>query len=159
SEELVWHRFRLSALTHPNVIADLKGESRPFPGAVNLRMVNEWVRDWCEPIKEEDRVATDLEWPPPNVTGKPGRWYRPGSVFQSRALGLWPDSGEGVWSDSLFDACLRGPAPEFPLELLPEVGCDTATGKGSDFHATHARWGAVSLHHETANVMDAARIY
>jgi hypothetical protein len=60
SEQLVWHRFRLSALNHPNVLADLKGQRRPIPQAVNLRMVNEWVRDWCEPVAAEEPRATDV---------------------------------------------------------------------------------------------------
>src|SRR5262249_20376681 len=31
-----WHRRRLSALNHPNVLAGLRGEPRPIPGAVSL---------------------------------------------------------------------------------------------------------------------------
>ncbi len=153
SEELVWHRFRLSALNHPNVLADLKGERRPIPQAVNLRMVNEWVRDWCEPVAADEQRATDVEWPPGS-----GRWHRPGAVFQARALGLWPDTGSGVWSDALWAACLDRPQPAFPLDQLPQIGCDTATGKGEDYHAIHGRWGSVSVAHSTSNTMDPARI-
>jgi hypothetical protein len=159
SEGLVWHRFRLSALNHPNVLADLRGERRPIPQAVNLRMVNEWVRDWCDPVEDaDDRRATDLEWPPSAVTGRPGKWYRPGPEFQARALGLWPDTGSGVWSDALWAACLDRPRPAFPRDSLPEIGCDTATGKGDDWHAIHSRWGSVSVAHSTSNTMDPARI-
>ena len=32
-------------------------------------------------------------------------------------------------------------------------------GKGDDFHAIHGRWGAVSVHHETANTMDPVRVF
>jgi hypothetical protein len=147
-----WHRIRLSALGHPNVRADLEGRPRPVPGAVTRAMVDAWVREWCEPLGPEDRLATDLEWPPGS-----GQWYRPGPIFQSRALGLWPDAGSGVWSPALWDACLREPPP-LPFPGLPEVGCDCATGKGEDYHAIHARWGPVSVHHETGNTMDPARV-
>jgi hypothetical protein len=115
-------------------------------------MIDEWVREWCEPIKAEDRESIDLEWPPGS-----GRWYRPGPIFQARAMGQWPDTGSGVWSPALWDACLRE-APTLPFPRAPEIGCDCATGKGEDYHAIHARWGPVSLHHETSNTMEPARI-
>jgi hypothetical protein len=95
--------------------------------------------------------ATDICWR--------GQWYRPGPIFQARALGLWPDEGNGVWAPALFEACCQGPEPAIPHGSLPEIGCDCATGKGDDFHAIHARWGPVSVHHETANTMDPSRIY
>jgi hypothetical protein len=149
-----YHVFRLSALNHPNVLADLRGEPRPIPGAVNRAMVDEWVVDWCEPVPAESRVGTDIEWPPGS-----GKWYKPGPIFQCRALGVWPDTGTGVWSDALFAACLDRACPPVPVRLLPEVGCDTATGKGDDSITIHARWGDISLHHESANTMDPAKVY
>ena len=79
--------------------------------------------------------------------------------FQCRALGVWPDLGSGVWSDSLWKACLEGPQPAFPLADLPQIGCDMGQGKGDDFHGIHGRWGAVSVHHETANTMDPVRVF
>jgi hypothetical protein len=149
-----WHRFRLSARDHPNITAELAGRPRPIPGAVSLAMFDQWVQEWCEPIGWEDRRLSDIEWPPHS-----GCWLRPGPTFQCRALGLWPDAGCGVWSPALWEACTTGERPPFPDEgVLPEIGCDCAMGKGEDFHAIHARWGAVSLRHETSNTMDAVRI-
>src|SRR5262245_6089830 len=148
-----WHRFRLSVLDHPNLAAEMRGEPLPFPGAVNVRMVGRWVRETCEPVGPAEVIATDFEWPPDS-----GKFYRPGPWFQARGLGLWPDSGSGVWTDALWEACLRGPRPAFPLDALPQVGCDTATGKGEDYHAIHGRWGSVSVAHSTSNTMDPARI-
>ncbi|HEX5272171.1 MAG TPA: hypothetical protein VFW33_16860 [Gemmataceae bacterium] len=148
-----WHRIRLSALNHPNIKADLEGRRRPVPGAVTKAMVDEWVREWCEPVRPGDHEATDLEWPPGS-----SRWYRPGPIFQARAMGQWPDTGSGVWSPALWDACLREPPP-FPFPGTPEIGCDCATGKGDDYHAIHARWGPASVHHETSNTMEPARIF
>jgi hypothetical protein len=151
TEELTWHRFRLTALNHPNVLADLEGRPRPIPGAVNLRMVSEWVRDTCQPVTDKIRppctqaereaagvLGTDVEWPPGS-----GLWYRPGHEFQVCCLGLWPESSSGVWSDAVWAACTdpRRERPAFPLDKLPEVGCDMATGKGDDYHAIHAHLG------------------
>jgi hypothetical protein len=162
-----WHRIRLSALNHPNVLAELRGEPRPIRGAVSLDMLNRWVEEWCEPVHDpEDVRATDIEWPPSSVTGGPGKWYRPGPDFQARGMGLWPDAGAGVWSPSIWEACLQLPpdgvqglARLYPSSALPELGGDCATGKGDDFFALHGRWGTVSVHHETSNTMDPARIF
>lgn len=154
SKDPPYHRFRLSALNHPNVLAELAGKPKPIPGAVGLAMIDEWVRDWCEPVAKDDAESTDVEWPPSS-----GTFYRPGPIFQARAMGLWPSSGAGVWSDALWTAALTRPLPaNWPVDALPQIGCDTATGKGEDFHAIHTRWGAVSLFHETANTMDPRRI-
>lgn len=149
-----WHRFRLSVLNHPNVLAELRGEPKPIPHAVGLAMVNDMVRDWCDPISQAEARQPDIEWPPGS-----GNWHRSGPVFQARALGLWPETGSGLWSDALFESCINGPKPPFLLDRLPEVGCDTAMGKGDDFHAITGRWGAVACHHETANDMDPLRIF
>ena len=71
---------------------------------------------------------------------------------------LWPDTGSGVWSDALWAACLDRPPPAFPLDQLPQLGCDCAMGKGEDYHAIHGRWGSVSVAHSTSNTMNPARI-
>jgi hypothetical protein len=149
-----WTRIRLSAFDHPNIAEELAGRPKPIRGAVSLAMLDEWVRDWCEPVADPaDRKATDIEWPPGS-----GRWHRPGVVFQARALGVWPDHGDGVWSPALWEACLRGPRPPQPLSRLPEIGIDCSLGRGEDYFALHCRWGAVSLFHKTSNTMDAVRI-
>jgi hypothetical protein len=145
-----WHRFRLSALDHPNVT----GQGPQVKGAVNREMIEEWVRDWCEPVANPDDVLpTDVEWLPDSE-----KWHRPGPIFQARALGLWPDLGSGVLSPAVWEACL-GAVPLFDLRRLPELGCDCAQGKGDDYHAIHGRWGAVSVAHKSANTMDPARIF
>ncbi len=156
-----WSHFRLSAANHPNLRAELDGKPRPVPSAVSLSMFEkEWLQDWCEPVAPGDGKVTDFAWPPVEWCRKNGRepkWYRPGPVFQGRALGLDPDTGDGVWSDALWNACL-GPPPPWPLGELPVAGCDTATGKGEDYHAIAGRWGATVVRHTTANTMDPVRI-
>jgi len=168
AEVPAWHRFRLSALNHPNILAELSGQRKPIPDAVSVAMVNEWTRDWCEPVgvdeirelhgvrvrlKPADCQPGDIEWPPMS-----GKWFRPGPIFQCRALGQWPDTGSGVWSDWVWQLCFPDEEPAFDHGVLPCIGCDTAMGKGADFHAIHGRWCAVSIHHETSNTMDPPRI-
>ncbi len=156
-----WHLFRLSAADHPNLRAELDGRPRPVPGAVSLAMFREWLSEWCEPVAAGDERATDFGWPPADwcaAHGQVPQVYRPGPIFQGRALGLDPDTGDGVWSLALWQACLRPGQAAFPPVAPPQIGCDCATGKGDDYHAIHGRWGAWSLHHETANTMDPVRI-
>lgn len=90
-----------------------------------------------------------------------GQWRRPGPIFQSRALGRWPEQGSGVWSEALFEACLVQDETGYPkdAETIPQIGCDTSTGKGDDYCSIHARFGTVSIHHESANTMDPVRIF
>jgi hypothetical protein len=151
-QRLPWHRFPLSALRHPNIEAELAGRERPFPGAVSLKMLRGMIRAGCEPIAAEQAQGIDFEFPPGS-----GKWYRPGAWFQARGLGLWPDTGSGVWSDSTWAACFKKD-PGVSTLHLPMIGCDTATGKGEDYHAVHVRWGAVSVWHETSNTLKPVHI-
>jgi hypothetical protein len=146
-----WHRIQLSALNHPNIKAQLQGKPAPIPSAVSLSMVNDWVRDWCDPIKAEEHQADDLEWPPGS-----GQWHRPGPIFQCRAMGLWPSAGTyGVWSPTLWEAVARA-APTPPEGAVPEVGCDVAR-YGDDWTVIVARVGPVVVHHEAHNGWDTAQ--
>lgn len=148
-----WHVVEMSAIEHPNVLAALRGEPAPYPGAVSLGQLGDWVRDWCTPLGAEDRLlATDLEWPPGS-----GSWVRPGPLFESRALGRWPSSGTyGVWSDHAFSLAESLVLELPPPEVLPEIGCDVARF-GDDFTAIHTRWGRVSVAHERHNGWDLER--
>jgi hypothetical protein len=161
-----WRTFSLSAFDHPNVIAELNDQPPPVPQAVDCKQIETWLASWCDELKPGDQVGTDVSWPPLEYCARKGiepRWFRPGPEFFARALGQWPATGSGVWSDALWNACHPDDRegkfqPPFPLNDLPEVGCDTSTGKAEDYMAIHSRWGAVSLHHETSNTMDAVRI-
>jgi hypothetical protein len=143
----MWRHIRMSALDHPNIAAQLRGEPPPVPAAVSLTQLNDWIVSMCEPLREGDqRFVTDFEFPPAS-----GRWWRPGQEAQSRILGLRPTGGtDGVWSDALWTACEELELP-FPDDRPPEIGCDVARVLGGDDCDTHVRWGGVSLHHETAN--------
>jgi hypothetical protein len=149
-----WHRFRLSALDHPNVLAGLRGEPKPIRGAVSKEMVDSWIADWCDPIDPADRTELDIEWPPGS-----GNWFKPGPIMQCRGMGLWPAQGAGIWSDPLWEVISRAIEPAFPLTHLPVIGCDCATGKGDDCVAIHDRWGEASLGHESSNTMDPEKLF
>lgn len=153
ADALPWHRFRLNCLEHPNVKSQLSGGPILFKGAVNVAMIDEWVRKECEPVAPGDVRATDVEWRPGS-----GHWFRPGPWFQARCLGLWPDGGSGVWSDARWEACQSG-AWELSASVPPEIGIDCATGKGGDYASVAQRWGKVLLGLTSSNTMEPASLY
>lgn len=140
-----WHIVTLSALDHPNIAAELRGEKPPVPSAVSLAQVKEWIGDWCDPVPDGMQdPAIDFEFPPAS-----GKWYRPNSIAEPRLLGRRPREGsEGCWSDALWEyAKQREPAC---VLAMPQIGCDVAR-YGGDFTSTHVRVGRTSTHHESVN--------
>ena len=139
-----WFVIHISALEHPNIIAALKGEEAPIPGAVSLAMLDEGLEQNCSEVTPGEQLATDIQWPPGS-----GRYLRPGPIAEARWLGRWPSQGTyGVWNEALWEAVLR-PQEESTL-ILPEIGCDVARF-GDDFTSIVCRRGPVALSHETYN--------
>lgn len=138
-----WHEIQISALEHPNVLAQLEGKPMPYKGAVSLDWVEKRLKKWCKPASATSRAATDIEWPPGS-----GKWYTPGPLFEGRVLGIWPSSSiDTVWSEALWNlTMIAQPIIEAPLR----IGCDVARF-GDDMIAMHVRRGRASLHHEEHN--------
>jgi hypothetical protein len=139
-----WKTVSMSAVEHPNIRAQLIGEQPPFPSAVTLHQLNDWVAEWCEPVAgDPDPSQDDFEWPP-----KSKRWYRPGPMFESRAMGRWPKQGtHSVWSDAAWASATKGIDWSPSTQELPIIGADLASF-GDDETAFHVRWGNASMHHE-----------
>lgn len=137
-----WNIVTVSALEHPNVLAALRGEKEPYPGAVTLSWVQDKLEKWCESV--DNPSPTDVEFPPGS-----GIWYRPGPLFESRVIGRWPSIGfDTIWSEALWDSCVSN-AKDVPQEVL-QIGCDVARF-GDDWTVIHGRRGPCSLHHERHN--------
>lgn len=133
-----YHIIQVSSLEHPNIKLELRGEKAIVPGAVSLAWVRKALRNWCSKVPEDQVKPTDIEFPPGS-----GDWYRPGPLFESRALGRWPtQTTNNVWSDGLFQACLE--PQELDLNEPLEVGCDVARF-GDDFTVIVARRGKCVL--------------
>lgn len=153
-----WHVITISALEHPNILAELEGLPRPYPAAISKEWVDGKFRTWCRKLEPGDkpRPGFDVAWPPLEHCERKGidpTWYRPDARFEGRVLGRWPSSApDAIWSDALFQlACKRKPELHAKSLNQPvELGCDVARF-GDDDTAIHARQGAVSLHHERAN--------
>jgi hypothetical protein len=135
----------MSALDHPNVKAKLQGRPPPIPNAVTLAQLEQWLRDWCEPVTPGEQKPTDVEWPIGSA-----RYLRPGPIAEARILGRRPSAGVyGIWSEALW---AKATSQELPIPRceIPQIGCDVARF-GDDFTAIHVRCGSVSLHHESMN--------
>lgn len=132
-----WTNLRISALNHPNIIAELKGEEPPFPSAIRLDHLNNLVREWTTQVHELDRKPTDIEWPPGS-----GNIRRPNQLFQTRVLGLWPDDS----SDNVFSQLALEFSFNSDLSIDPEreigIGVDIARG-GNDYSVISVRIGEV----------------
>lgn len=144
-----WKQFQLSALNHPNVLAQLAGKPPPVPNAVSLGQVQQWLKDWAEPIQPNDVKPADIQWPPGS-----GIWFRPGPLFKGRVLGIRPTEGvDSVIGQQAWDNAL---IPKFTNEHCwlhkfgITIGVDVAV-YGDDYTAIHVRSGPVSLYHEARN--------
>lgn len=148
-----WKVFSLSSLDHPNVVAQIKSrrEGRgelaspqlPMPNAVSISQIDIWVRDWCLPIDERSRLATDFRW---TFADGSASWWRPQMDWEARCTGNWPTQAtSSVWSDHLFTVMAQA-CGAAPIYELPQIGCDVAR-QGDDKTAVHERWGSLSLAH------------
>ncbi len=147
-----WKVIRMSALDHPNIADELAGRRPTIPAAVSLAQLREAIEENCEPVHDGDeRQPEDFQFP-----RESGPWYRPGPVFQARWGGMWPAQGTyGVWSEALWDSLLE--VREIDPQAKPEIGCDVARF-GDDWTVIHVRIGMVSVHHESHNGWDTAKI-
>ncbi len=134
-----YHLVTMSALDHPNIKAELRGEKPPYASAVRLGRLREMLEQWSAPDPSPDT---------PGAVRLGDRWYLPGPVARARLLGVRPTAGfNAVWPESVFDQAVQRVLPE---NGLLQIGCDVARF-GDDFTAIHVRRGGVSLHHESAN--------
>ncbi len=144
-----WTQFQLSALNHPNVLAQLRNEPPPVPNAVSLGQVQQWLKDWAEPITPNEHLPTDVQWPPTS-----GIWYRPGPLFKGRVLGIRPVEGVNtVWGQTAWEqATYRRYSFEhcWMHKYGITIGVDVAV-YGDDSSVIHVRSGPLSLHHESHN--------
>jgi hypothetical protein len=110
----LWNVVRLSALDHPNVAAELRGEPPPVPSAIRLSRIRARIAAECEPGEGDTSFPFD------------GIRYVPRTPeFEAQVLGRWPSvSLASVWTDALFRRCLepRDLDPNWPVQ----IGCDVA---------------------------------
>ena len=154
-----WHRIRISALDHPNVIAGLKNEPPPFPNAVAIGDVDRRIKSLSSLVGGTPDLTRDIMWPPEwatdycQRTNQKPKWYRPGPECEISILGRWPTAGvSSVWSEGDWMMATREGmlSLDIPRNFVPHLGIDVAR-EGDDNTAIHVRVGPCSLHHEEHN--------
>ncbi len=134
-----FHKFRLSSLNAPNVLA----KKVIIPGQVDYAWVKDKVESWATPIGEGEFTESDGDF------AWEGAFYRPNDLFRTKVLGLGPKEAEGQliplewieaaqqnWKDRKAEVnSIRKPAP---LRL----GVDIA-GMGRDSSCFCPRYGDV----------------
>jgi hypothetical protein len=150
-----WRVKRLSALEHPNLIAELKGEEPPFPGAVRLHRIEERIRKECEDCGSKPHDETYFQWPPPDLARLPNRkppfdkprWWKPVKPeFNPQVRGLWPEHAmNAIWGEADKKLCSAAVAvdPDWPVQ----IGCDVARF-GSNRFTFAVRKGTALIHLE-----------
>lgn len=121
-ETSTWNVLSISALTHPNIAADLRGESAPFPRAVRLGWVEEMIVKECDTTDGPGEDA--FEFPVGSDL-----WYIPNAVFQGRVLGEFPSQADRQviprgWLRTLL-------VKDLVYKAMAQIGCDVAR-HGSD---------------------------
>lgn len=148
-----WSVVRLSALTHPNMIAELRCEKPVVPAAVQLAGVLSRIENECEylgPDPPEDPDDAHFEWPPESVRAEvpegagsiPWGWYRATtSEFEVQILGRWPSKAfDAVWGKGDWKRVMERPVSI--LDSWPvQIGVDVSRG-GADKTAIAVRKGS-----------------
>lgn len=155
----LFRTLTISALTHPNVEAELRCEPAPFPGAVRLLWLVEMLQQHCEVVDNPGGDTVEFYALPtllaalsgvPVPRHAPRVSYQPNALFQGRVLGQFPtQASENVipraWLESLVPLDSSG--------HLPEIGCDVARF-GEDRTVIATRQGPCLLRVATVRHMD-----
>jgi hypothetical protein len=148
-ESSLYHVLSVSALTHPNLRAEMACQPPPFPGAVRLLWVREMLEKECEALSSA--VGDSFEWwdlrtvdaalSGQAVTPEAGRChYLPTGAFQARVLGEFPTQAD----EKIIPRGWLTNLPPSKPSGVPEIGCDPARF-GSDRTAIAVRQGACAL--------------
>jgi hypothetical protein len=158
SESNLYNTMSISALEHPNILAELKGEDPPFPDAVRLLWLYEMLEKECEVVDKLVEDAFEFYALPQIKNALEGRavederWiYMPTAYFQGRVLGEFPTQAD---QQVIPKAWLRSQPRLEPLEIDKfEIGCDIARF-GDDRTTIFTRRGSCALDAKELRKMD-----
>lgn len=163
SESPLYHSMSISALNHPNIQAELRGEIPPFPGAVRLLWLYEMLEKECEliDVATEDafefvslaQIKNALEGRPADLNEK--SIYMPTAYFQGRVMGEFPTQAD---QQVIPKAWLKFQPILIPGGMdIPELGCDVARF-GDDRTTIFVRRGPSLLKGREIRKMDTVEV-
>ena len=159
AESTLYHTMSISALNHPNIQAELRGEDPPFPDAVRLLWLYEMFEKECEVTEALTEDAFEFVSLPQMKNALEGRsadlnekWiYMPTAYFQGRVLGEFPTQAD---QQVIPKGWLRfQPKHEPQTEDKFEIGCDIARF-GDDRTTVITRRGPCALDARELRKMD-----
>jgi hypothetical protein len=132
----LYNTVSVSALNHPNILAELEGKPPPFPGnSIGLVWLREMIEKECEEI--DTLTAEAFEFPPAS-----GKVYLPNAVFEGRVLGQFPtQASEQVIPRGWLTNCT---SIVQPADAPVEIGCDVAR-HGADRTTIAVRHGSALI--------------
>jgi len=163
SESSLYHTMSISALNHPNIQAELKGEKPPFPDAVRLLWLKEMLEKECERVdipSEESFPFVALPEIEKALQGQPAndgaQWhYMPTAYFQGRVLGEFPTQAD---QQVIPKSWLKFQPRLEPADTgIPELGCDVARF-GDDRTTIFVRRGPCLLKGREIRKMDTVEV-
>ena len=163
AESILYNVMSISALNHPNIQAELRGEKPPFPDAVRLQWLKEMLEKECEQVERatEDSfefvALSEIELA---LSGRPADLanqlvYMPTAYFQGRVLGEFPTQAD---QQVIPKGWLKfQPRHEFEESDVPEIGCDIARF-GDDRTTIITRRGPCALRAREIRKMDTVEV-
>lgn len=150
-----WAVKRLSALEHPNITAELRGEPPPFPGAVRLHRIRERIVKECEDCGQSPHDETCFRFLA--RAGESERWWKPVKPeFDPQVRGRWPQhSMHAIWGESEERRC-NVAAPVDPVWPV-QIGVDMARF-GNNRPAWAVRKGTSLVHLEERTSWPSRRV-
>lgn len=159
SESVLYNTMSITALTHPNIVAELAGEEPPFPDAVRLQWLYEMLSKECdqtEKLVEDAFEFVALTEVAKAIKGEPAdpsirSIYMPTAHFQGRVMGEFPTQAD---QQVIPKAWLRSQPRLEPTEFdVPEIGCDIARF-GDDRTTIFTRRGPCAMSARELRKMD-----
>lgn len=163
SESALYHTMSISALNHPNIVAELQAQSAPIPDAVRLLWLSEMLEKECERVdtpSEESFPFVALPEIEKALQGQPAdlsqQWYyMPTAYFQGRVLGEFPTQAD---QQVIPKTWLKHQPVIALLDIwLPELGCDVARF-GDDRTTIFVRRGPCLLKGREIRKMDTVEV-
>lgn len=163
SESDLYHTMSISALDHPNITAELRGQLPPIPDAVRLLWLYEMLVKECEQVDKATEDAFEfvaLSEIKGALEGRPADLnlrsvYMPTAYFQGRVLGEFPTQAD---QQVIPKTWLKfQPVQELNSSDIPELGCDVARF-GDDRTTIIVRRGPCALKAREIRKMDTVEV-
>lgn len=160
SQSALYNVLSISALDHPNILAELQCQPAPFPDAVRLQWLYEMLEKECERVEKPIEDSFEFHALPEVKAALEGRqpsgeqWhYQPTAYFQGRVLGEFPTQAD---QQVIPKSWLKSQPVVEPVGPY-EIGCDIARF-GDDRTTIIVRRGPCAISAREIRKMDTVEV-